>query len=404
MMLVLPLIATIRRGQMFHLAVGVAAAIVVLLPWLLVVTRYSHDLALLSTFEAAGRLVYFPNSIDSLWARLGVFYVDTRVLARGIEAVSTPFLDAPFPIGLLLFVVFVGVQLNIKSQFLQFLVPLALILLAIAICVTPPNSPVGLNRPDEVLAHSEDGIVARVLAPIQFAYRLAGTVTLVMAVALIIAVVMHALSAGSKPLKPSLFMGVCVLISLLCIMQKNYSTYMHFVAYPRYSLKKEWLLMPKDEYKNQIYDVSKYPTTYYGKGAYSMPKLYPPVDRKILDDRQWLYVNFEELRTTQPVTCERPCALITNITSSRFNHVLVDGATSDNITVLDNGNLIVMTGAGAHEISVKPLGRLPIYIEISIGLALTWFYVSFAFFIWSFSTTVVAWLTRDRDIDSFSSL
>ena len=62
------------------------------------------------------KLHYFPQSIDSLRAKIGFFYLDQRVLDGGIFGTPTPFLDAPLPLILMTIVAFNCLRFTFEVQ------------------------------------------------------------------------------------------------------------------------------------------------------------------------------------------------------------------------------------------------------------------------------------------------
>jgi hypothetical protein len=387
-------------GQSLWSALWVACAIFVLLPWGFSTIMYRGDLLITAT----NAFRFFPISIDSLWGRIGLFYLDARVVANGIDAVSTPFLDAPFALELILILVVIFIQLVLlnKRELVTLVVPSLVVISAIIWLVVAPQAAI-VSAPDDVFANWETGFVYRVLSPIQFAYRLANTFS-----ACVIVALLCGLSAMGRLSKPTPMLRhwstivvayICAIFSVALVGQKLLVTYVEFVAYPEYRLRTvassppsplgsdRVLLMTRSEYDNVVRNTASYPFTFYGHLDYTTARRYQFVTQEEVKDREIVDLRATEYGREISLSCEQACIVRTNIVPSKFHRVLIDGVDPSYIKLWSNGNLTFpadsglhyMTfpaDSGLHTIKIIRSGQLGQYVTASIWIMLGWFAVS----------------------------
>ena len=136
------------------------------------------------------------------------------------------------------------------------------------------------------------------------------------------------------------------------------------------------LLIKPSEYQSITKDTSRYPFTFYGSRAYTMPQLYRA--RSELDDtgRQIIPLLVRDYGKEMRVDCERNCLLQTNIVPTTLHRVLIDGREPEKAFLAENTNLDFELAAGSHVIRVDLVGDYVRPIIVSIWLALGLFCLS----------------------------
>jgi hypothetical protein len=379
----------VLTGQLLWTALWVACAVFILLPWGFNTIMYHGDLAVTAKTNV---LRFFPASIDSLWGRIGLFYLDVRVVAEGIDAVSTPFLDAPFALGLavILLVIFIKVVFLNKRELVTLVVPSLLVISAIVWSVIPPHASIG-SSPDYVFATWENGFIYRVLSPIQFVYRLTNTFAACVIVALLCGLAAMGRLSNSTPMlrhwSTIVVAYISAVFSVALVGQKLLVTYVEFVTYPEYRLRTvatsslpkdsdRVLLMTRSKYDNVVRNTASYPVTFYGQRDYTMPQMYQFVTQEEVKDREIVDFRATEYGREISLSCEQACIVRTNIVPSKFHRVLIDGADPSYIKLWNDENVTFPADRGLHVIKIIRSGQLGQYVTASIWIMLGWFAVS----------------------------
>ncbi len=358
------------------------SSMIILIPWLINTMIYQKILKITNS-----KLHYFPQSIDSLWAKIGFFYLDQRVLDGGIFGTPTPFLDAPLPLILMTIVAFNCYYIcqfkNIKI--LKYIMPLVVVLSVLFMGIIPPES--GLSGPWEnsIYVTSEHSLLHRLLMSIQFAYRLSGTLSLCLVVTSIFFVHFIAGLTDDITFRKN-FTTLVYATSLLAVLsnaQKLAEIYLEYIKAPEIIIATSpvilddyidarVLLIKPSEYQSITKDTSRYPFTFYGSRAYTMPQLYRA--RSELDDtgRQIIPLLVRDYGKEMRVDCERNCLLQTNIVPTTLHRVLIDGREPEKPFLAMTENLDFELPAGEHVIRVDLVGDYvrPIIISIWVALGL----------------------------------
>lgn len=370
----------IYSPQLWRITGWISCALLILLPWIFTTIRYKADL---NIGHGVG-LAMFPFSIDSLLAKLGLFYFDIRVLVSGLEAVSTPFLDAPLAINILLIVIVVLYQVAYrgKKEFITFVFPTLILLFIFSYLIFPSQKSITLNlssgqpidsNPSFLHGTGAGQYLYNLLSPAQYLYRLSGTFSLATTLVLVIGFIGLARSEKWLGLPKYLVIlsYISAMLALLGAGQKLYLCYVEFVQYPMIMNKLEL-----ESYSLKSHDISKYPSSFYGNADYIMPRLYPATGITQTKGRDLVKIQLQRGDTTVPFSCVTPCVLRTNIAPSKFHQVLIDGVNTQNVTISEFGNLDILAPAGEHSLEVKKLGRLWRYVSMSIWPMLFWFFGS----------------------------
>ena len=154
--------------------------VIILLPWFFSVLQYKNEFRISTTDHFARKIYYFPDTIDSLLAKFGFFYIDKRVNEDGLFSTPTPFLNAPLPLIsiALSFFFFYCALTSEKLKLLKYLCPALFIIMILIIGIIPPDAgQVGLWTGTAYVS-GDFSLIHRILSPIQFAYRLSGTISL----------------------------------------------------------------------------------------------------------------------------------------------------------------------------------------------------------------------------------
>ena len=364
---------------------GTCLAAILLMPWLLNAVFLQSELRI-----ANSRLYYFPQSIDSLLAKIGFLYIDKRVVEDGLFATATPFLNAPLPLILLAVVCFFCfyAYTSSKINLMKGLIPTGLILLILIVGIIPPET--GYPGPwlGSVYVSKEHGLLYRVLMPIQFVYRLSGTLSLCLVVLVVFSVHFFALTNADEPFIKKLNILICLVcfFAVTSHVQKLGEMYFEYfkgpellaassVEIPDKNIGARVLMLDTQEYQSVSRNIKRYPFTFYGDRAYTMPHLYPY--RPDLNDRdvqiidvQIIPVFVRDYGQEITVNCERNCMLQTNIVPTRLHHVLIDGREADKVFLAKSENLDFDLPAGSHVLRVDLVGDFVTPIIVSIWLAL----------------------------------
>jgi hypothetical protein len=344
-------------------------AILTLLPWILLTIKYYSDLQI-----TAGSLYYFPASIDSLLGKLGFFYFDPRVRAAGsLNSVSTPFLDAPLPLTLflLLAVIFYRLFSLDKSQLKKIILPSVVAISLIIFCLIPPSNTIQGALPGSVSPMVKNEFLSILLTPIQFIYRLSNTFSLCCIISLIsaIAAISRIKKSFLLPSSSVLAIYFLALLSLICTGEKTYTSYLEYLKYPSPTTRNL-----ASNYTQIVTDTNTYPPTFYAQKAYAMFRIHPYSGAASPGSVE---LNIRGWGQQLPITCFRTCTLDTNIVSSKFIRVSLDGTSPKNIFVSPDGNLKFPVKAGTHILKVdRTDSSLIKYTYFSIWTALIWFLVS----------------------------
>jgi hypothetical protein len=364
------------------LAMMCSISFALLLPMIFAIVKYAPRLQV-SNSPYAGRLYYFPESIDSAWGKAGLFFIDPRVLIEGVGSASTPFLESPYSIALVL--VFAAMMVGSsksRAPRLRLLVPVLLTILVLSVAAYTPSSALHDETPNQVWMPAAAGILYAVLAPIQFAYRLSNP----FAVCLTLAITFVVFSAGQRnePILSERFPRFIVLgaalIGFIGCAQKYAEAYFEFEVYPSYrALQSEpyrsndtILLMDKKQVESETNNVAVYPASFYGSGAYAMTGGIPTVSADVYTHRQVVRVIVSSWNSPIPVQCVSSCALLTNVAPTDFNVVTLDGRPVDRFASSIDSRQIILADAGSYTLRLTNRGRVPRLIGVSMWLSLVW--------------------------------
>lgn len=351
-----------------------------LLPWLLNAALFQSELRI-----ANSRLYYFPQSIDSLLAKIGLFYIDQRVNEDGLFATATPFLNARLPLMLFACVCFFcyyaysSTRIDLKKGFIF----AGLILLILIIGIIPPVTGSAGPWPGSVYVSEEHGLLYRLLMPIQFGYRLSGTISLCLVVMAVFSVHFFALANAHEVFIQKLnnIIYLACFLAVISHAQKLGEIYFEYfkgpqllaassVEIPDENIDARVLMLDPQDYQSISKNINRYPFTFYGERAYTMPHLYvlrPETDQR---DVQRMPMLVREYGQEIAVTCERACILQTNIVPTSLHRVLIDGRKPEKAFLDKTENLEFDLSAGSHVLRVDLVGDYVKPIIVSIWLAL----------------------------------
>ncbi len=354
----------------------------VLVPWLLNTVLLHSKLKISNS-----KLYYFPQSIDSFWAKIGFLYVDQRVIEQGPFNTDTPFLDAPLPLGLAVIISLVCYHLyhSKKVNLFKHLLPAGLVVLFLVIVIIPPHAGFVGAWPNSIYVTREHGFLYHLLLPIQFAYRLTGTLSLCLVAMIIFSVHLMCRHLKDKRYNKKLTVVVMVasFLAVLGNIQKVSELYLEYILAPQFfaassqeisegHIQARTLLIKPEEYQLISTNTNRYPFTFYGSRAYTMPQLYQP--RPETDDRdlQTIPAIVRDYANEMVFTCDRPCLLQTNIVPTTLHRVLIDGREPDKVFLAKTENLDFELPAGEHVLRVDLVGDYvrPIIISIWVALGL----------------------------------
>lgn len=336
----------------------------ILLPWIINTIKYQKKLLIGIVTK---QLTYFPTSIDSFLGKIGFFYIDPRVLTRGMHATSTPFLNAPFSLSLLLilFVTFYYLICTKKNEILKFVIPSIFPILLIIYTIIPVHKNLEM---DSII--STDGWLYTILSPIQFVYRLTNTFSLCAIISFIIGFILLNKIYISKKYTSSLmfFTYIACFLILINIIQQFYLTYVE---------KDEWVR--RHHYQEMIHDMNHYPDTFYGRGDYIMPNLFSSNTTIDTKNYQSIFIPINTWNKPISINCTQSCLIETHIVPSAFLKILIDGlpARKDQFFSGKDNYMKFVFEPGNYHLQINTIGTFIPYISISIWLVLFWFFSSF---------------------------
>ena len=359
--------------------------VIILLPWFFSVLQYKNEFRISTTDHFAGKIYYFPDTIDSLLAKFGFFYIDKRVNEDGLFSTPTPFLNAPLPLIsiALSFFFFYCALTSEKLKLLKYLCPALFIIMILIIGIIPPDAgQVGLWTGTAYVS-GDFSLIHRILSPIQFAYRLSGTISLCFVVMTIFSVHLFANTNPSDNFvnKLNKYIYYACFFAVLSNAQKVGEIHFEYFRGPELLLETSpvipddyidahVLLIETGEYQSIVKDTSRYPFTFYGSRAYTMPKFYLPRPEKADQNLQTIPVIVRDYAQDIHVTCERDCILQTNIVPTTLHRILIDGREPERAFLAKTENLDFELPAGAHVLRIDLVGRYVKPIIMSIWFAL----------------------------------
>ena len=370
-------------GKLALFSTGMTA---ILLPWLINVINFKNN------FKVGNyKLYYFPTSIDSIFAKIGFFYSDQRVIDDGVLLTHTPYISAPLPVILMLifcYFIFHFYSTN-KINLMKGFIPAGIVLVVMIIAIIPPQNAIASEWPEAFYVFKEHGFLYRLLVPIQFAYRLTGPISILLVIITIFFVHLIAKTILNKVFieKMHIFVFLASFMVLLSHVQKCSEIYFEYIKTPELVMESSIvipdhrtearvLVMNSSEHQSIIKDTSRYPFTFYGSSAYTMPQLYLPRPELAARDEQVIPLLVRDYGQEMRFTCERQCILQTNIVPTTLHRVLIDGREPEKAFLAENTNLDFELAAGSHVIRVDLVGDYVRPIIVSIWLALGLFCLS----------------------------
>ena len=181
------------------------------------------------------------------------------------------------------------------------------------------------------------------------------------------------------------------LLALVACVQKTAEIYIEYIKAPELLaatspvIEEDYvdarvLLIQPAEYQSITKNTSRYPFTFYGSRAFTMPQLYQP--RPETDDRdlQTIPAIVRDYANEMVFTCDRSCLLQTNIVPSTLHRVLIDGREPVKVFLAKTENLDFELTAGTHVLRVDLVGDYvrPIIISIWVALGLLCLVVIYA--------------------------
>lgn len=360
-------------------AFGVVNALligIVMSPWLFVLWIFRDRLPIADPatnsryFRDQG---FFPDNVDNIWSRLSPMPLDLRSITRGIEGISTPYLDAQVSVPLLL----LGAVLAVAAMQqpgkpgepgtrIALGVGLSAILMAVLVLVLSV-------RP------SISGWFGGLFDILQFPYRLTAYVNLFMLAAII---ALGALAAArGKQLGTPL---ICCLTASLALaaagvaMKLVHANAIATQLAPGQTLAVAraletgfgtedptvaWIPQPfrSTDHLNRL------PTTLYGSASYTTEFTLPPADRTLTRR----YVAFRTMQgqdfgRVPPIVLDlaEPTIVVTNVQPFAWNVLALDGAAIPRAETMvvdieargawgSDHRLAVIVPAGRHELTVR---------------------------------------------------
>lgn len=364
---------SLDRRSILRLVLGVAAVAIICLPWMMLVILHGAKLAI----NSSPALEYFPNSIDSLAARLLPWSFDVRVLASPIAEVSTPFLTAPlnlFALPATLLALWNYYARDSRALLLAVVGTTAMI--SAAALMMPPLASRGLDH--ALVLDNQLWIGA--LTQIQYAYRLTNGFSFQLATLFAIAILGATLSGaeqGNRTKEPS--WARCTLVSAtivaaFAIVAKTTEVCVEFTRYPTISAR---------TYERLVRDAANLPPMFYGSKDYSMPQTFPP-STPAGDGREHHSAIFTPRWTNDAVLiqCTEACMVGTNVLASP----LVGFEDGDSVVKRHRiyehlGRVVLSLTPGQHALKLRTNGIIVDLIRLARSLWLLWFFGALLWFL-----------------------
>lgn len=388
-----------HRVQLIKLGLACAVGVGMLSGWLIITAQNRGDFVITNLVAMMGRgpprLGYLVDTTDSVLGKLGILLFEARAVVDGIGATSTPFLDAPLNVALMVCVALMLMLLapRLKMIGLSAFVPSLLISGVILYFCFP------LSRPQ--MAAEDLSFIYTLLAPIQAAYRLVNGFALAMTLVLLIAVLVHGRSSFGA--KKKIWLSYAAFFVLIATAQKTYVTYVEYIYYPPLlaaqpqrlgrELANEMLAMKPDDYFKIIADTTRYPPTFASANDYASIRFeaYDPND-----GRQRLNVSLLK-RQPVPVVCERACAMQTDVMLSRFSEIQIDGAPAAGVRAGYDFKFLILADAGPHTIEIRKTGLVGTIIRITVFASLAWLFLSIFWFAIASALKIFGRTTQSAD-------
>lgn len=345
-----------------------ALAIVLLLPWLVLSVSYQEHLHVFKAHSFGHKLIYFPQSIDSFWAKLGLFYTDLRIFNESLIMIETPFLDAPLPMLMLVMVLrLLWILRGINpASFRKMMVLLVFLMLVVLAMLIPPDNAVQVDWHNVRYVTKDHGLFYRLLLPIQFIYRFSGPISLCLLVILVTLV--HLLSVAGydgwqKPVMRRIA-GLLVVLVILGALHKVALVYIEYHVVPAAvtaqsveisedQVNARSLVIPTDDYRALVKRTDRYPFSFYSKNGYVMYGALKPSDASEGEGLQVLPLPFSAFDAPMDVLCDRHCLIDTTIMPSLLYRVVIDGRAADHVTLSASDRLQFSLQPGPHRITVE---------------------------------------------------
>jgi hypothetical protein len=374
----------------FIIAAGIVA------PWAYCTIKYSRYF-MMTTDISSGKIWYFTDSIDSVVGKLWPFYMDSRTLSYGIMETSTPFLEATLQIPLLvtILILFFVKYRKLKlfdgvATFAMFLMCGVIIFLSI-----PPNSSILAQlpqSPDAWYVAKGKSAIYDLIIPVQFAYRLSNTFSLLLLSGFLFSAGFFRNSASTYEVFAVSFLskvGLVVVFSM--VSYKTISIVDEFYSFPKYynssrvdyesksptvpALNVKIFGKTVKSYREDIADVNNYPDLYYGREGYSMPNSITPAvlaghGEPIVPA---VFDAGKGDRTQTLVECVGRCIIQTNILPTLLVRISLNGHEIDRSSLLNVSNRVAFVAEpGSNLVSIEPIGRALLILKIMRWLGVIW--------------------------------
>jgi hypothetical protein len=332
-------------------------SLLTLSPWIYLLHQFKDKLLFSSASSNAGNFRggwFYPGSIDNIWSRLSPLPLDLRAIQKGVQDVSTPYLDAQIIVpAVLLIVVFICIGLGKKSEGdslnaceRAILCGAAIMMIvAFAVSVYPNIS----------------GWAGGIFDILQFPYRLTSYVNLSAIVILIIlAGRVSRANSHSRPVI-NICLAFCMALSFSALMLKL----VHAAAISTESTEKKvwidntlktsqgaWMPCPV----RSTARLNELPPTYYG-WPYSVEDVFlkeSSLDTVAMSHRDFNVLEGDRFGQVEALALDldRPTLVITNVEPFPWNQIVVDGiARPSSETFVAGHREAVLLAAGRHQLA-----------------------------------------------------
>lgn len=378
---------TLEKAAKKNLLIGSGSVFLLLAPIYALIIKYRQDFPI----GNGNALETFPNSIDSLWARIGIFYIDSRAFEQPIHEIGTPFLNAPLGLPIVFMFVFLTAaflkQKNKKLLEQSSIVLIYLSTLVLLACL------IGLP----MLSTENQGPLAdlsKFLAPIQFLYRLSGTLHLLMMVGIVIV----SLSGNSENRKSDSMVGLTTLgaraLSAIALLLLSFHICLTFFEYSKINGFGDTI--GAKTHRSMVSNSSQFPQTFYGMRQFNMES---GLSEIVIGNKETTTIQVKPDGKTFFRCDSDQCTLKTDVYPTKLISVGLDGIFPKQQSLLER-NVSFNSSPGTHYISVRIQENLIYAIRMAFYCLVFWLlFIIFREIVVRLNSQRALGLSRTRRLD-----
>jgi hypothetical protein len=342
-----------RKRKLWFLAyfsITAFLSLLILSPWIYLLYQFNDKLPIsarkynATVFQASG---FFPNSIDNILSRLSPFPLDLRSIHKGVQDVSTPYLDAQVALPLIILIaIFIYIGLREKSARFSLGTceraiiwgSAAMLIMVFVVSVYPKVS----------------GWLGGFFDILQFPYRLTSYVNLS---ALVVLIVLAGRISGANVNNKQVInicLAFCIAISFSALILKL----VHASAISGKSMDgKIWAPLPFGSNRH----LNELPASYCGAAGYSIEDGFakePASGTVPITHQDFNVLDGTRFGQVEPLTVNHtePTLVIRNVQPFPWNQIVIDDSPqSQSGTIVAEGREAILLPQGRHRLEVVTL-------------------------------------------------